>query len=74
MLALAERPMPNLQAFEKARAFINRYGDEAELIIALSADAAFYRGNHQHVAEWMDILYAIDELRRAIPSPGEVTH
>ena len=74
MLALAERPMPNLQAFEKARAFINQYGDEAELIIALSADAAFLRGNQQHVAEWMDILYAIDELRRAIPSPGEVTH
>lgn len=66
--------MPSIQVFEKARAFINRYEDEAELIIALSADAAFHRGNHQHVAEWMDILYAIDELRRAIPSPGEVTH
>jgi hypothetical protein len=74
MLPLAERPMPNLKAFEKARAFINRYGDEAELIIALCTDAAFHRGNHQHVAEWMEILYAIDELRRAIPSPGEATH
>ncbi len=66
--------MPNLQAFEKARAFINRYGDEAELIIALSADAAFHRGNHQQVAEWMDILYAIDEIRSVIPLPSEVTH
>lgn len=74
MLTLGERPMPNLQAFEKARAFINRYGDEAELIIALSADASFHRRNHQQVAEWMDILYAIDEIRSVIPLPSEVTH
>jgi hypothetical protein len=66
--------MPNLQAFEKARAFINRYGDEAELIIALSADASFHSDNHQQVAEWMDILYAIDEIRSVIPLPSEVTH
>lgn len=68
------KPPPGANALRRAFNLVEEHGDEAEIVAALKADELFEAGDEAILAEWMEVLYALDEIRRIVRRPGETAN
>lgn len=66
------KPPAGANALRRAFDLVEEHGDEAEIMAALKADELFEAGDQATLAEWMEVLYALDEIRRIVRRPGEL--
>ena len=67
-------PVPNIDIFRSAAAFIDQHGDEAPIHAAMKADTMLERGDMDGRAVWLRIVGAIKDMQRVTPHPGEHRH
>ncbi len=63
-----------LDALRCAAVLVDRYGLDADIHLAMRADAAMDAGNLDGARVWCRVLAAIDDLWRATIQSGETRH
>ncbi len=66
--------IPNPEIYRTANLLVKQHGDDAPIEAAMRADAMLEAGDLGGYAVWKRILRAVEELRRAEPASGEVSH
>ena len=74
MADLTSKPMPSADALRVAVALLAKHGDDAEVMAALHADARAEADDHVALAGAMEVLSALNELRRTSRAPSERLH
>jgi hypothetical protein len=64
---------PALDDYRAAQIFLDQFGEEAEQRALSHVDHLSNAGDHEGVARWMNVLAAIQELRRTTPA-GSILH
>ncbi len=64
----------HLDIYRSAKLLIGRYGSEASVHAAMEADRLLAEGDLAGKRTWVRIMWAIEELERIEPRPGEPAH
>ena len=64
----------NLDIYRSANLLIERYGEDAPIHAAMSADAMMAKGDLDGFAVWRLILKAVDELLAVRPADDSAVH
>ncbi|MEE8099722.1 MAG: hypothetical protein V3T13_07285 [Hyphomicrobium sp.] len=64
----------DLDIYRSAKLLIGRYGPQASVHAAMEADRLLAEGDMAGKRTWVRIMWAIEELERIEPAPGERAH
>ncbi len=64
----------DLDIYRSAQALMKQHGADASVHAAMRTDAMLDKGDLDGYAVWMQILWAVEELQRTAPKPGEAVH
>jgi len=59
---------PSLDEYRAAKIIIDQFGEKAEQRALRHVNHLFDAGDHEGVARWMNVLAAVQELRRTTPA------
>jgi hypothetical protein len=63
-----------IDIYRTASVLIRDYGDEADLVAAMRADAMLEKGSLDGLRVWKRVLAAVKEIQRQEPREGEAVN
>ncbi len=63
-----------LDIYRSAKLLVDRHGEDAATHAAMEADKLLAKGDMAGKRTWVRIMWAIEELERIEPRPGEAQH
>ena len=63
-----------IDIYRTASVLIRDYGDEADLVAAMRADAMLEKGSLDGLRVWKRVLAAVKEIQREEPREGEAVN
>ncbi len=64
----------DLDIYRSAQLLVKQHGPDAPIEAAMRADAMLEKGDLDGYDVWQRLLRAVEELQRAEPASGEVSH
>ncbi len=64
----------DLDIYRSANVLVREHGEAAAIEVAMRADAMLEKGDLDRYAVWKRIVRAVEEVQRAKPTSGELTH
>ncbi len=64
----------DLDIYRTASVLIRDYGDEADLVAAMRADAMLEKGSLDGLRVWKRVLAAVKEIQRQEPREGDAVN
>ena len=61
----------DLDIFRSANVLVKQHGQDASIHAAMRADAMLEKDDLDGYTAWKQILWAVEELQRTAPKPGE---
>lgn len=62
----------SLDDYRSAQAAMKRFGNDAEAKALEHVDRLYLAGDHEGISRWMNVLLAIQELRRTAIKPNAI--
>ncbi len=69
-----QRMLTDLDIYRSGQVLVKSHGADASIHAAMRADAMLEKDDLDGYTVWKQILWAVEELQRTAPKPGEAVH